>query len=124
VLFELHRDTADLSFGILLFLCGLCLFSGYIKEVQRVLQMVCKTCSRVLLQPIERKHYLMLMNRVEDRKYRAALENVSLMYIRLQHIHSHEIRCHLGVQTYTLISSSLFFDPALFILSSANLNFM
>jgi DNA-directed RNA polymerase III subunit RPC1 len=50
---------------------------GYIKEVQRVLQATCKTCSRVLLAPLERKHYLQLMNRVEDRKYRAAIANVS-----------------------------------------------
>ena len=48
---------------------------GYIKQVQRVLQMICKTCSRVLLPNLERKRYLALMNRVEDRKYRASLEN-------------------------------------------------
>jgi hypothetical protein len=49
---------------------------GYIKETQRVLQMICKTCSRVLLPPADRKRYLAIMNRVEDRKFRAGIANV------------------------------------------------
>jgi len=48
---------------------------GYIKEVLRVLQMICKTCSRVLLPPLERKRFVNILNRVEDRKARANIEN-------------------------------------------------
>ena len=51
---------------------------GYIKEVIRILQMICKKCSRVLLPPLARAKFLKIMNRLEDRKARAAQENVIL----------------------------------------------
>lgn len=49
---------------------------GYIKETIRVLQMICKCCSRVLLPPVARARFLKVMNRLEDRKARSAQENV------------------------------------------------
>lgn len=67
---------------------------GYIKEVQRVLQMICKTCSRVLLPPADRKRFLALMNRVEDRKFRAGIANVTFTIM-------HTITCSRWVRVCT-----------------------